>query len=560
MPLSSYVATDDLTVLLGLSAAAIFLLQNLYKPQPLVHPILLGRQSDVAPVRNPGESAVYRNYSTSAMGRLPLRPAAGVQTIIDLVRVDVDSPRTLWSTKITNAQLLARVQAFASGLDKLGKLQPGESRVLFLLNDCLEFLVADLAFAAKSITTMTISSSELLAEVLDSHPPSAIITDSDFLSHIVEQIYDLNRHNHTTVIVVGDLGGVGTSLAKEMDIIKFSDIEKDGSSNPAGLSPPNDVNHVFTVAFSKTPSGTGFQAAQFTQQNLTAGVASTRSLLPVSSPPTPLDTIVSAFSLSTPYGRTIAYTAVYEGASLATLNSTRIFSGSENVRLDVPGALKDINSSSAFPIPSPTILFVKPEHVTSLTSSILNAARSGSWLSGWGWRHKIAHAMEGFITKESLWDRLVFDAARVKVLGEGAGTLRALIATGGYTQGDTLTPTRIAFSIPYVNAVSSGLVCGPLFASYPHDLQIHPSSGAGGEFEKIAHVGAPTVSLEVKLVGVDDALIEEGKDPVGEVYVRGPPAGAFLGDGNPNGENWLPTGHRGKAQPNGCFKVLPLNK
>lgn len=173
MPLSSYVATDDLTVLLGLSAAALFLLQNLYKPQPLVHPILLGRQSDVAPVRNPGESAVYRNYSTSAMGRvstvilgflhilttepqLPLRPAAGIQTIIDLVRTDVDSPRTLWSTKvryifvlrisviqprprpqITNAQLLARVKAFASGLDQLSKLRPGESKVLFLLNSGL---------------------------------------------------------------------------------------------------------------------------------------------------------------------------------------------------------------------------------------------------------------------------------------------------------------------------------------------------------------------------------------------------------------------------------------
>ena len=130
----------------------------------------------------------------------------------------------------------------------------------------------------------------------------------------------------------------------------------------------------------------------------------------------------------------------------------------------------------------------------------------------------------------------------------------------GYTQGDTLTPTRIAFSIPYVNAISSGLVYGPLFASYPHDLQIHPSSGMGDEFEKVAHVGAPTVSLEVKLVGVDDASIEEGKDPVGEVYVRGPPAGALLGDGNPSGENWLPTGYRGKAQPNGCFKILPLNK
>ena len=69
---------------------------------------------------------------------------------------------------------------------------------------------------------------------------------------------------------------------------------------------------------------------EFTQQNLTAGVAATRSLLSVSSPLTPLDTIISAFSLSTPHGRTIAYTAVYEGTSLATLNSTRTFPGDEN--------------------------------------------------------------------------------------------------------------------------------------------------------------------------------------------------------------------------------------
>lgn len=68
--ISDYLVTDDLTVLLGLIAATVFLLHNFYKPQPLVHPILLGRQSDVARVRNPGESAVYRNYGTGLMGRV----------------------------------------------------------------------------------------------------------------------------------------------------------------------------------------------------------------------------------------------------------------------------------------------------------------------------------------------------------------------------------------------------------------------------------------------------------------------------------------------------------
>lgn len=68
--ISDYVVTDDLTILLALIAATTFLLNNLYKPQPLVHPILLGRQSDVGRARNPGESAVYRNYGTGLMGRV----------------------------------------------------------------------------------------------------------------------------------------------------------------------------------------------------------------------------------------------------------------------------------------------------------------------------------------------------------------------------------------------------------------------------------------------------------------------------------------------------------
>ena len=67
---SQYLQTDDLSILLGLISATLFLLNNLYKPQPLVHPILLGRQSDVGRARNPSESAVYRNYGTGLMGRV----------------------------------------------------------------------------------------------------------------------------------------------------------------------------------------------------------------------------------------------------------------------------------------------------------------------------------------------------------------------------------------------------------------------------------------------------------------------------------------------------------
>ena len=63
-------ATDGLTYALGFAAAVAFLLHTYLTPQSLVHPILLGRQSDVERVRQKGESAVYRNYGTGLMGRV----------------------------------------------------------------------------------------------------------------------------------------------------------------------------------------------------------------------------------------------------------------------------------------------------------------------------------------------------------------------------------------------------------------------------------------------------------------------------------------------------------
>jgi long-chain acyl-CoA synthetase len=81
---------------------------------------------------------------------------------------------------------------------------------------------------------------------------------------------------------------------------------------------------VFTVSFFNSDSG-HLQAAQLTHENLTAGVAAVRAMLPLSSAISPLDTIISSHSLSTSYGRAVAYTALSEGANFATLNSTRLY-------------------------------------------------------------------------------------------------------------------------------------------------------------------------------------------------------------------------------------------
>ena len=89
------------------------------------------------------------------------------------------------------------------------------------------------------------------------------------------------------------------------------------------LTDPQDI---VTVTFHTNAAGE-LEGTQLTHENFTAGVAATRNLLPLSNAISSLDTIVSAFSLSTPYGRAVAYTAIYEGTSFATLDSTRLITG-----------------------------------------------------------------------------------------------------------------------------------------------------------------------------------------------------------------------------------------
>jgi len=350
-------------------------------------------------------------------------------------------------------------------------------------------------------------------------------------------------------------------------MLNWKDVVRRGSqAEPLPFSAPNPQD-VFSVSFSSSPSGE-LQGVQLTHENLTAGVAATRNLLPLSSAMSSLDTIVSSFPMNSPYGRAVAYTAVYEGTSFATLASTKlIIDGSP-----LPTDLGDVQSVNTLPIPSPTVLFIKPSHLSSLTASILEEARkSAPFLYSFAWRHKFASVFEGFLTKQSLWDRLVFDHARGKIMGRGAGTVRAVVVSGGPIEAQSLVPSRIALSVPLVNVHSHPLVAGPVFASHPLDLQTFTpavpeaqSAGAADAyaFTYLAPVGPPSVNVEAKLFSVDDAAIEGGADPCGALYVRGPTVGTLLQPEiieSEDDERWVNSGERAKVSPNGTFKVVPVH-
>ncbi|KAH9039000.1 acetyl-CoA synthetase-like protein [Lactarius pseudohatsudake] len=555
---SEYLETDDLTILLGLITASIFLLHSLYRPLSLVHPILLGRQSDVARVRMPGESAVHRNYTTGLMGRFTIRPAREVMTLLDFIKPESDAPRSLWSTKISNAQLAERIKSLGTGLCLAGLTR--ESNVLLLMNDGIEFLITELALASHSIPSLTLASPSLLSPVLEAHPPTAVIVDGSFLSHALELIYDLNESGHHFVVVVGEADKTVFSHASErIKIVHWTDIETQGKEAVPITGPTPGPDDVFTVSFYRDADDQ-VQAAHLTHQNITAGVTAIRALLPPNVPLSALDTIISAHSLSTAFGRTIAYTALYDGTSFATLGSSKVFKLSPENSED---PIADLKSTQLLGLPPATVYFLKPIHVEAVVNAIVSRAKK-SLLFPFAWRHKVSGIIEGYITKESLWDRLVFDDARGSVLGEAAPSTRAVIVSGGSVPAKLLTPARVAFSVPLVIAHTHPLVSGPVLASHPHDLQTFAITSD----QEPAHAGPPTVNIEVKLVGVDDGAVEKGGDPAGVLHVRGPIVGRVLTlSDNPdedeapkNDEPWVSTGDQARVQTNGVFKAWSRTK
>lgn len=84
---------------------------------------------------------------------------------------------------------------------------------------------------------------------------------------------------------------------------------------------------MFTLSVYEEVDGEVY-GAQLTHENVTAAVAAVRALFPTA-PLSSLDTVLSAHPLSTAFGRAVAYTAIYEGTSFATIPTSELYHAEE---------------------------------------------------------------------------------------------------------------------------------------------------------------------------------------------------------------------------------------
>lgn len=458
-------------------------------------------------------------------------------------------------SKVTNAELQRRSTSLAKGFVSKGGIAPGESNVLMILNDSVEWLITDLALSKIMVPSFTISSLEFLAPVLEHYPPSAIVCHVDLVPQLLELIADSNESSHHKLFVVGRNSEAEAHLTAQASLQKHSweDLELTGAGIDMDLPTPKPSNTV-TIGFYSVSNGVP-QGTRLTHENVVAGVTATRVLPPLSDLLTPADSVFSAYSPSTPLGRAILYSALFEGAHFTTTQST-ILDPPYNLR--TPRDASDlVGTTNSNKVPPPTVFFGDASHVESLTRDILNEAKSSTAFFDLACRHKFKDLEEGYSTNASFWDKFLLKSARKLALGKGATTLRLVIIADPVIDAGLL-PMQVALSIPLVRILSHPNVCGPICASHGLDLQYFPEKRNSSSS---AHVGPPSVNIEAKLTNVNESEFEKGADPVGELLIRGPSIGNAVPSNDVADEEiseyrWVAMHQRASIRSNGTFTVI----
>ncbi|KAI9633181.1 uncharacterized protein MKK02DRAFT_18555 [Dioszegia hungarica] len=567
------VEIDNLTLLLLLAAVSLLLYDRFAKPAALVHPLLLGKQAEVAPVRKEGESGVYRSFATGHGAPLIVRPASGLKTVRDVIggsKGGDGAQRVILDTPLTDTALAELTRLLPLGLSSLfPSLASSASPILVLLppnpSTSLPLLLLSLA-SSPDQPLIVLPNPRVLTAALEATAhakPGLVVVHESLADGVVEQV--MEESGGCGVLVVGDTGekygGLASSAGSHGVVVRFWDEVWDaGEQQTADLQAPqpNDIHSFF---YSSADIGAEPTITKFTHLNFTAGIAAFLSSFPADKRPSAHknDVVASAEPLTTPVGMSIALASIWSvGAGFSLI---RPDSGSW-VKSNTADPLDDLRRLSAVGKTKPSVLIITKEDHLALTRALHKAYRSSS-LAGWAMNAKSSDIQAGYIARKGIWDKLVWSGLRNDALdGIPGDSLRSLIVIGDTPSSSAIAWSTALLSLPTARLFSSPFSAGPVLSSHFYDIQsssshlISPPSAEG----ETSHTGAPGCNVEVVLRGGRPKEgTRDGSEVAmeGKLYARGPGLGAVLGkEGEGANEGWVQVAQRAGVRTNGTFVIL----
>ncbi|TYJ57458.1 hypothetical protein B9479_001775 [Cryptococcus floricola] len=586
---------DNLTVLLlALLAGLAIYHRFLSSPNPLVHPLLLGKQSEVSSIRKSGETGVYRAWATGQGTPLTVRPANTVKTVQDLVNFPPEDPKDLVKRPEQRCILDIKAGSFGRLLTdeafaEIVRLVPLGIELLFprasaaSVSSIITLIppspVTSLPLLLLSLSAVPVRplvilpSPRLLTSALTatSHPAAGVVVVfADLLGEVLEQVWE-DTGDKVGILVIGDAGKLRASLVEEarskgLNVHWWEEVWEVAETEKADALklPDSHFNDVHSYYYSETDDPEAPAVLKVTHLNATAGIASLLSIFPADKRPSNKlhDVVASAVRLDTPLGMTIALASIWNGAEFRLIgNQEPVWDPEEVDHAEELTALVDSEKD----LPKPTVLFITPKHHRALVNKLAYSYQAHPYTS-LAARHKAHGLRSGHVDRDSIWDKIIWSGMRENVLGGVAGhKLRAVILVGDAPPASALGASHLLLSLPFTRLHPSIYSTGPVFASHFYDLQspgvnhilkdvdLWESPASGDK----SHSGPPSSNLEVLLKGegIDKAHDENGKWLEGRIYLRGPTVLERVDGGAKIEEGWVDIGEHAKAQSNGTFIV-----
>lgn len=501
--------------------------------EPDTHPMLLSRQAQPSPVRNVGESPVYRSHS-SPHG-MELNSGLNVKDpgqnkwsrgrngdLRDVWRKVVTGPTdpdgNLTGERGRIITIVGTEQTIDHDLDGVSKQiniigqyvkKHGGGRVAIYLPNSIELLTSLFACSFYDLTPILMpydqpahvvvemlkaSGADTLITAVGNLPFDAVTKEYVGLRNLIWVVDDGNKHLDWDEIPTGSGGAINVSTWQEV-VEEHSSVSSE--LPPFDKTTPNNV-----LSFWFPENNEPGELIEYTQGNLVAAISAQISAIPTSQKIGLSDLFFPADSLSSNYTLVLTLAALYYNSSLA-LNSV---AGRE---ADLYAATRGV---------SPTIIVASAHTLTQVHAE--TAAKLSNML------YNVIH----WLQTRTLTDKGTMPIASVFTrINDGLkpaigtpGKLR-LVFVSEQAAGNSpplsslaLNDLRIFTGARVVYALTAAKVAGAVTQTSLYDYRVDSK-----EPGKYSHFGAPISSVEVLLKDTKHRKITD-EEVQGEVVARGP--------------------------------------
>lgn len=517
------------TILLGVWTWALFT-----RKEPDTHPMLLARQSQSSPVRQPGESAVYRCHA--APHGMPLNSGLNVKEpgASKWAKGRDGDVRDIWRRAVAG---VPEGEGHGAGKGKLvtvhgdntternlddvtrqiniiGQhiLDQGGNRVAIYLPNSVELISSLFACAFHNLTAIILpfdqpddavismlrrSAADTVIALPGAFPFDLVVKSYPSLRNLIWVVDEGNRHLDWNEVPKGMGGAV--NVATWHDLVAEAPQDAGREVLPVeGQKEPRDV----TVFWQK--AGEMEEMVRFTSANLVSAVSAQIFAVPTSQRLGPSDLFLPAAPLSDIYTLTQTLAALFSNSSIA-FNSAA--GQSRNLQVATRGI-------------SPTVIVSTPEALLQTRAEAADSLKSF-----------IARAVHGIQTRSMAQDGILPVASLLTsyndrlrpALGRTPGKLRLVFVAERVGSGTpplssaALSDLRIMTGARVVYALSAPKVAGAVAQTGFYDYRISEDEGEKG----CSHFGPPLTSTEIMLrdKGANKTTDERIE---GEIIVRGP--------------------------------------